>query len=142
MEQISKRRRYNIALEMGVLYSIIILLTFFRRVPGLLALLQRPGSGAWKDHGALFMLGEAVFISAGLVAFYGLISLWLADLRFILWSGLGLVVLAGLIYLAGAVTCYQTQGLGPAIPQGAAMFLLSLLIPILTGNLLMRFRSA
>ena len=29
MDQISKRRRYNIALEMGVLYSIIILYTTF-----------------------------------------------------------------------------------------------------------------
>jgi hypothetical protein len=36
------------------------------------------------------------------------------------------------------VSSYQTQGIGPAIPQGGSMFLLSLLIPILAGRLVMR----
>ena len=126
MEQISKHRRYNIALEMGILYAIIILYISLPRIPEILTSLQTPGSEALRDHGLLFTLGETLFISAGLVAFYGLISLWLADLRFILWAGLSLVVVAGLVYLMGAVSYYQTQGIGPAIPQGGAMFLLSL----------------
>jgi hypothetical protein len=137
MEQISQRRRYNIAMEMGILYAIIILYTILRRIPEVVTVLQTPGSQALRDYELLFTLGETLFISAGLVAFYGLISLWLADLRIILWAGLSLVVVAGLVYLMGAVTCYQTQGIGPAIPQGGSMFLLSLAIPILAGRLVM-----
>ena len=104
-------------------------------------MLQTPGSQALRDYELLFTLGETLFISAGLVAFYGLISLWLADLRIILWAGLSLVVVAGLVYLMGAVTCYQTQGIGPGIPQGGSMFLLSLAIPILAGRLVMHTRT-
>jgi hypothetical protein len=141
MDQISKRRRYNIALEMGVLYSIIIFYTIIRRIPDFLTTLQIPGSQALKDYGLLFTMGETLFIAAGLVAFYGLISLWLANLRFILWAGLGLVVVAGLVYLMGAFTYYQTQGIGPAIPKGGSMFLLSLVIPILAGKLFIRTRN-
>jgi hypothetical protein len=142
MDQISKRRRYNIALEMGILYSIIILYTVMRNVPELIQLLQTSGTPLIQDYSVLFSIGETLFISGCLVAFYGLLSLWLADLRFILWAGLGLVVVAGCTYLMGAVTSYQTRGIGPAIPQGGSMFLLSLFIPVLTSKLVMRPRRA
>jgi hypothetical protein len=135
MNQVSERRRYNIALEMGVLYALIILVTIIRRIPALLTMLQTPDSQSLNNSGLWFTLGEMLFISAGLVAMYGLISLWLADLRFILSLGMGLVVVAGLVYLMAAVTYYQTRGIGPAIQRGGSMFLLSLAIPILAGKL-------
>lgn len=140
MDQISKRRRYNIALEMGILYSIIVLFTVMRNVPGFLHLLTTSGTPLIQDHSVLFSIGETLFISGSLVALYGLLSLWLADLHFILWVGLGLVVVAGCTYLMGAVTAFHTRGIGPAIPQGGSMFLLSLFIPVLTSKLFLRLR--
>jgi hypothetical protein len=73
------------------------------------------------------------------VALYGLLSLWLPELYFILWFGAGLVVGAGLLYLLAAVVYYLGAGMGVPVQQGIFMFLLSLSVPILAVKLNKRY---
>jgi hypothetical protein len=62
------------------------------------------------------------------------------ELRFILWFGVGMVILAGLVYLLAAVMYYQGAGMGAPVQQGIFMFLLSLAVLILVVMLLRRYK--
>jgi hypothetical protein len=128
----------TIAFVIGILDAIFILFTIIRHIPALQAALQTPFPQVLKEGGLWFTLAEMLFYSAVLAALFGLISLWLPELRFILWAGTALVVVAGLLYLVAVVTYYQSQGMGPFIQQGGFMFLVSLVFPFIVRMLLKR----
>ena len=130
--------RYKIALGLGILDVILIFITLLRHASVLQAALATPFAQAWKQAELWSALAEMLFYCAILVALYGLISLWLPELRIILWIGVGLVVVAGLVYLLAAVVYYRSQGMGAPIQQGLFMFLLSVAFPFLVFKLLKR----
>jgi hypothetical protein len=132
--------RYKIALGLAILDVILILITLLRHAYALQEAMVLPLTQAWKQSELWAVLAEMLFYCAILVALYGLISLWLSELRIILWIGVGLVFMAGLVYLLSAVVYYQSEGMGAPIQQGLFMFLFSICSPFLAFKLIKRIR--
>ena len=141
MQEQSRKNLTSIALVAGILVLVFVIYTLIRHIPALQASLQTPFPQALGEAGLWFTLAEMLFYSAVMVALFGFISVWLPGLRFVLWAGTGLVILAGLLYLAAAVTYYQSNGMGPLVQQGGFMFLVSLIFPFIVRMLLKRFRK-
>ena len=141
MQEQSRKNLTSIALVVGVLFLVFVIYTLIRHIPALQTALQTPFPQALKEASLWFTLAEMLFYSAVMVALFGFISVWLPELRFVLWAGTALVVLAGLLYLAAAVTYYQGNGMGPLVQQGGFMFLVSLIFPFIVRMLLKRFRK-
>jgi hypothetical protein len=131
--------RYKIALGIAILDVLLILITLIRHLPMLQPAFLIPFPQVLMDAGSWFTVAEICFSCAALVALYGLLSLWLPELYFILWFGAGLVVGAGLLYLLAAVVYYLGAGMGVPVQQGIFMFLLSLSVPILAAKLNKRY---
>lgn len=131
--------RYKLALGIAILDVIAILITLIQNLPRLQPTFLIPFPQVLMDAGSWFTLAEICFYCAALVALYGLLSLWLPELYFILWFGAGLVIGAGLLYLLGAGLYYRVAGMGVQAQQGIFMFLLSLTAPILVVRLNKRF---
>jgi hypothetical protein len=127
--------RYKFALGIAILDVILILITLIRNLPRLQPAFLIPFPQVLLDAASWFTLAEICFYCAMLVALYGLFSLWMPELRFILWFGAGLVVGAGLLYLVAAAIYYRGAGMGVPFQQGLFMFLLSLSVPILVVRL-------
>jgi hypothetical protein len=132
--------RYKIAVGIAILDVILILITLIRHMPALQDAMEPPFPQMLKESGLWSVVAELLFYWAILVALYGLTSLWLPDLRFTLWVGAGLVVIAGMVYLLAGVMYFQNQGMGPPFQQGIFMFLLCLSAPFLVFKLLKRVK--
>ena len=135
----SQSIRHAIALGIAILDVILILSTLIRHLPRLLPAFLIPFPQVLLDAGSWFTLAEICFYCAVLVALYGFVSLWLPELRFVLWFGAGSVVGTGLLYLLAAGMYYHCAGMGVPVQQGIFMFLLSLTVPILVGMLNNRY---
>jgi hypothetical protein len=140
MNSYRQTTRYKIALGIATLDVILILITLIRHLPRMQPAFLIPFPQVLMDAGSWFTLAEICFYCAVLVALYGLLSLWLPELRFILWVGAGLVVGAGLLYLLAGVMYYRGAGMGAPFQQGIFMFLLSLAVPVLAVKLLRRYK--
>jgi hypothetical protein len=132
--------RQKFAIGIAFLDVILVFITLIRHVPALQVAMEAPFPQILKISTLWSALAELLFYWAILVALYGLTSLWLPDLRFTLWVGAGMVVVAGMIYLLSGVIYYQNQGMGPPFQQGIFMFLLSLAVPFLVFKLLKRLQ--
>ena len=132
--------RYKVALGIAFLDVILILITLIKRIPGLQFAFLIPFPQVLKVPGLWFKVAEICFYCSVLVALYCLISLWIPEVRFILWIGAGLVVGAGVLYLLGAVVYYWGEGMGVPVQQGIFMFLLSLAVPFLMLKLVRRYK--
>jgi len=130
--------RIKLAIGIAFLDVFMIFITLIRYVPILMAAVEPPFSQLLRDARVWSILAELLFYWAILVVLYGLISLWLPELRFILWTGVALGVVAGLIYVLAGVMYYQCHGMGAPIQQGGFMFLLSASAPFLMYKLLKR----
>ncbi len=131
--------RYKFALGIAILDVILILVTLINQLPRLQPAFMIPFPQVLKDAASWFTLAEICFCCAILVVLYGLISLWLPELHFVLWLGAGLVVGAGLLYLLAGVMYFRSTGMGVPFQQGIFMFLLSLSVIILAVRLNKRF---
>ena len=129
---------HKIALGLAILVGILILITLVKHFPALKANLASPFTQALMGPGLWSVVAETLFYISILLVLYGLVSLWLPDLRIILWVGVSLGVIAGLLYLVAGVLFYQSQGMGAPIQQGLFMFLISLASPFLIFKLLKR----
>jgi hypothetical protein len=138
MNRYYQSMRYMAALGIAFPVVILIFITLIRHVPMLVEAMGISPSQPLKEFSMWSVIAEMVFLWAILVGLYGLVSLWLPELRFILWFGMGLAVLAGMLYLIAGVMYYQRQGMGAPFQQGAFMFLFSLILPFLAFKLLER----
>lgn len=127
--------RYPIALGVALLDLILIFITLIQHIPALVTAMGIFPSQTLEKSGLWAIIAEVLFIWAMLVMLYGMLSLWLPELRFTLWAGVGLAVLAGGFYLLAGVLDYHQQGLGAPLRQGLFMFLLSLTLPLLAIRL-------
>jgi hypothetical protein len=130
--------RNLIAIVLAILDVILIFITIMKHVPALQEAVASSFPKVLFEPGLWTVAAETMFYCAILVTLYGLISLWLPEMHFILWAGAGLAVLAGLIYLLASATYYQDHGMGAPIQQGGFMFLVSLAFPFLVYKLLIR----
>ena len=133
--------RNMIAFVLAILDVVLIFLTLIRYVPALQEAVNGSYPKVLLGPGLWSVAAETMFYCAILVTLYGLISLWLPEMHFILWAGAGLAVLAGLVYLLYSATYYHGHGMGAPIQQGGFMFLVSLAFPFLVYKLLKRERQ-
>jgi hypothetical protein len=129
------------AIILAVVDVILIFITLMMHVPALQEAVVCSFPEVLFEHGLWTVAAETMFYCAILVTLYGLISIWLPEMHFILWAGAGLAVLAGLVYLLASLTYYQGHGMGAPIQQGGFMFLVSLAFPFLVFKLLRHERQ-
>ncbi len=134
--------RYTFALGIAILDVVLILITIVKQLPRLQPAFLIPFPQVLTDADSWFTLAEICFYCAALVLLYGLLSLWLPELHFVLWLGAGLVVGAGLLYLLAGVMYFRTAGMGIRFQQGIFMFLLSLSVILLAVRLNKRYMHA
>ena len=127
---------YPIAFGIAFVDIILIFITLIQHIPALVTAMGIFPSQMLGKSGLWAIIAEMLFIWAMLVMLYGMISLWLPELRFTLWAGVGLAVLAGGFYLLAGVLYYHQQGMGAPLRQGLFMFLLSLTMTFLAMRLL------
>jgi hypothetical protein len=130
-----------IAIILAILDVILIFITLLKHVPALQEAVVCSFPEVLFEPRLWTVAAETMFYCAILVTLYGLISLWLPEMHFILWAGAGLAVLAGSVYLLASATYYQDHGMGAPIQQGGFMFLVSLAFPFLVYKLLKRERQ-
>ena len=130
--------RNMIAIVLAILDVILIFITVMKHVPALQEAVVSSFPTVLFEPGLWTVVAETLFYCAILVTVYGLISLWLPEMHFILWAGAGLAVLAGLVYMLASMTYYLSHGMGAPIQQGGFMFLVSLAFPFLVYKLLRR----
>jgi hypothetical protein len=126
------------AIVLAILDVILIFIIIMKHVPALQDAVVSSYPKVLFEPGLWTVVAETMFYCAILVTLYGLISLLLPEMHFILWAGAGLAVLAGLVYLLASATYYQGHGMGAPIQQGGFMFLVSLAFPFLVYKLLRR----
>jgi hypothetical protein len=127
--------RQTAALAFASLDVILILLTLINQLPRLGPAFLIPYPQVLVEASVWFTLASISFCCAVLVALYCLISLWIPEVKFILWYGAAAVVGSGVLYLVAAVMYYRGAGMGVPVQQGLFMFLLSLSVPILAARL-------
>jgi len=133
--------RNMIAIVLAILDVILIYITLIKYVPALQEAVNYSFPRVLREPGLWSVAAETMFYCAILVTLYGLISLWLPEMHFILWAGAGLAILAGMVYLLSSATYYLGHGMGAPIQQGGFMFLVSLAFPFLVYKLLKRERQ-
>jgi hypothetical protein len=140
LNQIAGLVKNLFAIFLAILDVALIYYTLMNHIPALEDAVIFSFPQVLLEPGLWTVAAETLFCCAILVTVYGLITVWLPEMFFILWAGAGLAILAGLVYLVAAVTFYQSQGMGAPIQQGGFMFLISLTFPLLVLRLLRRMK--
>jgi hypothetical protein len=135
MNQYHKPTRYRIAIIIALIDAVLIFFTLRKELPLLQLDLQTPFPKVMTHPGMWFNLAEMLFHSAGLIMVYGMISLILPRLRFVLVGGVYLANLAGVSYLFAVLTSWRSREPGIAIQQAILMFLVCMILPFLASRL-------
>jgi hypothetical protein len=130
--------RNKIALGLAILDGVLVVLTLVRHADVFRAAFDAPFTQLLAQSTWWSGMAEVLFYCTTMVTLYGLISLWMPDLRIVLWAGLSLVVIAGLLYLLSALLFFRSDGMGAPVQQGLFMFVISILFPLLLIKLLRR----
>ena len=125
----------GIALLIALIDAILIFYTLHKELPGVQIDFHAPLSQLLTQTGMWFNLAEVMFHSAGLIMVYGMISLILPKLRFVMWLGAGLANLAGVPYLISLVMSYKNNEAGGNLQVALFMFLLCMILPFMISKL-------
>ena len=135
-----ERKRHTttptLAILIAVIDGILIFLTLRKELPSLQAEFQAPFPQVLKQTTMWFNLAELMFHSGGLIIVYGMISLLIPRLRFILVLGVYLANLAGVPYLFAVLTSWRSHQPQIAIQQAILMFMLCMILPFLASRLI------
>jgi hypothetical protein len=135
-----ERKRHTttptLAILIAVIDGILIFLTLRKELPSLQAEFQAPFPQVLKQTTMWFNLAELMFHSGGLIIVYGMISLLIPRLRFILVLGVYLANLAGVPYLFAVLTSWRSRQPEIAIQQAILMFMLCMILPFLASRLI------
>jgi hypothetical protein len=135
MERKSHSTSPRIAFWIALIDILLIYFTLHRELPALKIEFQTPFPQVLNQAGMWFKLAEMLFHSAGLIMLFGMISLLIPKLRFVLQFGAGLANLAGVPYLFSLVMTYRSRDLGVSIRQAILMFVLCMILPFLVSKL-------
>ena len=125
----------TLAILIGLIDVGLIFLTLRKWLPSLQAEFQTPFPQVLKQTTMWFNLAEMMFQSGGLIIVYGMISLLIPRLRFILAAGVFLANLAGVPFLFAVLTSMRSRQPEIAIQQAILMFLLCMILPFLASKL-------
>jgi hypothetical protein len=135
-----ERKRYTnkptLAILIAVIDGILIFLTLRKELPSIQAEFRAPFPQVLNQTTMWFNLAELMFHSGGLIIVYGMISLLIPRLRFILVFGVYLANLAGVPYLFAVLTSWRSRQPEIAIQQAILMFMLCMILPFLTYRLI------
>lgn len=135
MEQKRQVSTPKIAILIALIDLILIFLTLRKELPPIQREFNSPLSQLITQAGIWFDLAEMMFHSAGLIMVYGMISLLLPKLRFVMWMGAWLANLAGIPYLISLVISYRNRQPGGNLRIAFFMFLVCMILPFLIGKL-------
>ena len=135
MERKKQSATPMIAILIALIDGILIFLTLRKELPTLKLELQTPFPDVLTQTGMWFRLAEVMFQSGGLIIVYGMISLLIPRLRFILAIGVYLANLAGVPYLFAVLTSMRSRQPGIAVQQALLMFMLCMILPFLASKL-------
>ena len=135
-----ERKRHTttptLAILIAVIDGILIFLTLRKELPSLQAEFRAPFPQVLNQTTMWFNLAELMFHSGGLIIVYGMISLLIPRLRFILVFGVYLANLAGVPYLFAVLTSWRSRQPEIAIQQAILMFILCMILPFLAYRLI------
>jgi hypothetical protein len=135
-----ERKRYTnkptLAILIAVIDGILIFLTLRKELPSIQAEFRAPFPQVLNHTTMWFNLAELMFHSGGLIIVYGMISLLIPRLRFILVFGVYLANLAGVPYLFAVLTSWRSRQPEIAIQQAILMFILCMILPFLAYRLI------
>ena len=126
----------TLAILIAVIDGILIFLTLRKELPSIQAEFQAPFPQVLNQTTMWFNLAELMFHSGGLIIVYGMISLLIPRLRFILVFGVYLANLAGVPYLFAVLTSWRSRQPEIAIQQAILMFMLCMILPFLAYRLI------
>jgi len=142
MEQKRHVNTPRIAFLIALIDLALIVLTLRKELPSIQNEFHGPLSQLINQANIWFNLAEMMFHSAGLIMVYGMISLLLPKLRFIMWLGAGLANLAGIPYLISLVMSYKNNQPGGNLQLAFIMFLVCMILPFLISKLFGLFKSS
>ncbi len=140
MEQKRHVNTPRIAFLIALIDLALLALTLRKELSGIQTDFHGPISQLMNQAGLWFKLAEMIFHSAGLIMVYGMISLLLPKLRFIMWLGAGLANLAGIPYLISLVMAYKNNQPGGNLQLALIMFLVCMILPFLISKLFGLFK--
>jgi len=132
----------RIAILIALIDMLLIYLTLRKELPGIQINFHAPFSQVLNQGGMWFKLAEVMFHSAGLIMVYGMMSLLLPRLRFVMWMGAGLANLAGIPYLISLVMSFKNNQRGGNLTTAFFMFLACMILPFLLAKLFRLIKGA
>jgi hypothetical protein len=136
MNRVHHPKRNRIAFLIALIDVVLIYFTLRKELPLLQGSFQTPFPNVLYQAEMWFNLAEMMFHSAGLIIVYGMISLLIPRLRFVLVSGVYLANLAGVPYLFSVLTSFRSREPIPTIQQAILMFLVCMILPFLASRLI------
>jgi hypothetical protein len=134
-----ERKRHSttptLALLIALIDGLLIFLTLRKELPILQVEFQTPFPKVLNETTMWYNLAEVMFHSGGLIIIYGMISLLIPRLRFILASGVFITNLAGVPFLFAVLTSWRSHQPEIAVQQALLMFLLCMILPFLASKL-------